>query len=90
MRTAYQRLPGAGYIVQSPGMFHSNFMDLPVWMPLASRFSLTGPIDGAQAHRLVNAYSVAFFDQHLKGRPAKLLSGTAAHGPQVHFETRRP
>ncbi len=30
------------------------------------------------ADRIVNAYSLAFFDRHLKGQPAALLDGPAA------------
>ena len=90
MRAVYQRLRGAGYIVQVRGAFHSNFMDLPTWMPLASWVGLAGPIDGQRAHNIINAYSVAFFNQHLQGRRARLLAGTGTPYPEVHFEARRP
>ena len=40
-------------------MFHSNFMDLPNWLPLASLLGLSGPIDGQRGHDIVNAYSLA-------------------------------
>jgi predicted dienelactone hydrolase len=90
MRAVYQSLPGSGYFVQVPGMFHSNFMDVPNWFPLASRVGLTGPIDGERGHKIVNAYSLAFFDRHLKGRPATLLDGPAGQYPEVLFESRRP
>lgn len=49
---------------------------------------LLGPIDGARAHRIINAYSLAFFERHLKGRPQKLLDGPAMPYPEVHFEVR--
>ena len=87
MRSVYERLPGDGYYVQVPGMFHADMTDVPLWSPAASRF---GPIGVQRAHRIVNAYSLAFFDRHLKGRPAALLDGPAAQYPEVLFETRRP
>ena len=89
MRAVYGSLTGAGYFVQVPGMFHSNFLDVPLWSPLASMIGLTGPIDGRRAHEIINAYSLALFDRHLKGRPAALLDGPATQYPEVLFETRR-
>ena len=89
MRAVYQSLPGAGYFVQVPGTFHSNFMDVPNWTPLASWLNLAGPINGRRAHDIINAYSVAFFDRHLMARPAKLLDGPAEQYPEVLFESRK-
>jgi predicted dienelactone hydrolase len=88
MRAVYQSLQGSGYFVQIPGMFHSNLMDIPNWFPLASQLSLTGPIDGQRAHNIINAYSLAFFDRHLKGQAATLLDRPAAQYPDVILETR--
>ena len=90
MRAVYQRLRGAGYFVQVAGMFHSNLMDVPNWSPLTSPLGLTGPIDGQRAHTIINAYTVAFFDRHLKGQSAALLDGPAESYPDVRFEARRP
>ena len=90
MRGVYRRLPGAGYIVQIRGAFHSNFMDLPDWLPLAACLGLAGPLDGQRAHTIINDYSAAFFDQHLCGRPAPLLARPAAPYPEVLWEVRRP
>ena len=90
MRAVYQSLPGAGYFVRVPGMFHSNFMDIANWLALGSQLGLTGPINAQRAHAIVNAYSVAFFDRHLRGQPATLLDGPAVQYPEVLFESRRP
>jgi hypothetical protein len=79
-----------GYFLQVPGMFHLNPTDLPLLSPLASRLGLSGPIGAQRGHRIVNAYSLAFFDQHLKGQPAALLDGPAKQYPDVRFETYRP
>ena len=90
MRTVYNNLPGAGYFVQVPGMFHVDLTDLDLVSPLAQMIGFSGPIGSQRAHEIVNAYSVAFFDQHLKGQSAVLLDGPAAQYPEVIFETRRP
>jgi hypothetical protein len=87
MRAVYERLPGDGYYVQVPGVFHADMTDVPL---LASRVGLSGPVGVQRAHQIVNAYSLAFFDRHLKGRPAALLDGPAEQYPEVRFETRRP
>jgi hypothetical protein len=57
--------------------------------PLAQRFGLSGPAGVDRAHRIINAYTVAFFNRHLKGRPAPLLDGPATQYPEVRIETRR-
>lgn len=90
MRSVYERLPGDGYYVQVPGMFHLDMTDAPLLSPLVSKLGLSGPIGVQRAHRIVNAYSLAFFDRHLKGRPAALLDGPAEQYPEVLLETRRP
>jgi hypothetical protein len=90
MRAVYNRLPGAGYFVQAPGMFHVDLTDVDLLSPLAQMIGLSGPIGAERAHEIINAYSLAFFDRHLKGRPAALLDGPAEEYPDVIFETRRP
>lgn len=90
MRAVFERLPGDGYFVQVRGMYHANLTDTPTWSPLFSRLGVTGPLDERRAHRLINAYSVAFFDRHLRGRSAALLDGAAEQPPEVLLETGRP
>ena len=89
MRATYEGSSGAGYFVQMPGMFHSDFTDIASWTPLARVLGLAGTIDEGRAHNIVNAYSRSFFDRHLAGRPAALLDGAAKHDPKVLFESRR-
>lgn len=89
MRTVFKELTGPGYFVQIPGTFHINFTDVALWSPLLPRLGLSGPIDAGWAHRIINAYSLAFFDRHLRSRPAALLDGPSAQYPEVSLETRR-
>lgn len=91
MRAVYEGLSGAGYFVSVPGMFHSNFTDIPSWTPIASLLGVSGPIDSQRGHDIVNAYSLAFFDRHLRGRPSGLLEPRSAGPyPEVKLESRRP
>jgi predicted dienelactone hydrolase len=90
MRAVYDSLPGDHYLALAPGIFHMNFTDAPLFSPLASLMGLSGPLDARRAHSIINAYSLAFFDRHLKGHPAALLDGPSAHYPEALFEARRP
>ena len=58
MRAAFEGGAAAAYFVQLPGAFHSTFMDVPNWSPLASWLGVAGPIDGRRAHDNINAYSL--------------------------------
>jgi hypothetical protein len=73
-------------------MFHLNLTDVPLLIsaPFGRRGGLFGPIDAHRVHRIVNAYTLAFFDRHLKGRQATLIDGPAAQYPEVRFDNRRP
>ena len=90
MRAVYDRLPADGYFLQVPGMFHVNLTDIPYFSPLFSWLGITGPIDGQRAHDIINAYSLAFFDRHLKAQSADLLDGPTRQFPEVSFESRLP
>jgi hypothetical protein len=92
MRAVFESLPGDGYFVQVPRMFHLNLTDVPLLLypPFGRSVGLLGPIDADRVHRIVNAYTLAFFDRHLKGMPAPLLDGSAAQYPEVRFDTRGP
>jgi hypothetical protein len=54
--------------------------------------SLLGPIGSQRAHDIIIAYSLAFFDRHLKNLPVALLEGSSKQFrfAEVLFEARRP
>ena len=89
MRSVFENLPGDGYLVLVPGMFHSNFSDAAYYSPLMQWLGILGPIDGNRANRILDAYTLAFFDQHLKGQPAPLLDGPSEQFPEVSFALHR-
>jgi predicted dienelactone hydrolase len=88
MRAVFDSLEGDGYFVQVPGIFHSNFTDIPAWSPLVRWLGAAGPMDVRRAHDIINAYSVAFFDRELKGQEAELLDGKAEEYPEVMLRTK--
>jgi hypothetical protein len=93
MHAVFDGLAADGYLVLVPGMFHPDFSDGRLLSPLLPERGLTGPIDGARARTILNAYSVAFFDRHLRNRHSPLLDGPAAAFPDVRLErhnSRRP
>ena len=90
MRAAYDQAHAEAYFVQVPGMFHIDLTDLTYVSPLFPRLGFSGPIGGQRAHDIINAYTLAFFDRHLRERPAPLLDGPASRFPEVRIEMRRP
>ena len=89
MRAVYESLPDAGYYVEIPKMFHNNFTDLPLWSPLFPLLGLTGPINAQRGFDIVNAYSVAFFNEQLGGQPSSLPNGPSQQYPEVIFSSKR-
>jgi len=85
IRAVFEHLPGDGYLVLVPGMFHANFSDAAYYSPLMQRLGILGPIDGKRSNRILDAYTLAFFDQYLKGQPAALLDGPSEQFPEVSF-----
>lgn len=88
MREVFDYLPGDGYLIRVPGAFHANFSDAPLFSPLTRWLGVTGPIDGRRALDAMSAYSLAFFDRHLKGRREAMLEGPSARFPEILFESR--
>ncbi len=90
MRATYESLPGDGYFVQVPGMFHINLTDVPSWSPIYRLVGIAGPTAARRVYSIINACSLAFFDRHLKGQPATRFDGLAERYPEATFEARRP
>jgi pimeloyl-ACP methyl ester carboxylesterase len=92
MRAVYDNLPGDGYFVQVPGMFHIDLTDDNTISPIFPMIGFSGPIGSQRAHDIINAYSLAFFDRHLKNLPETLLEGSSKQFrfAEVLFEARRP
>ncbi len=68
---------------------HLNFTDLPRISPFLAGMLGVGTIDAYEGIKLVNAYSLAFFNQYLKGKPSILLDGNAEI-EEIEFDKRSP
>ena len=90
MRAVYDSLPGDGYFVQVPGMYHIDLTDIDLLSPIFPTIGFSGPIGSQRAHDIINAYSLAFFDRHLKGSSQPLLEGLSKQFREVFLEARRP
>ena len=90
MRATYAKLTGGGYYVEVPKLFHVNFTDLPYWLPASAQFGLTGPVGGRRGFAIINAYTVAFFDQALRGQTSPLLDQASRSIPGTTVEVRPP
>lgn len=71
---------GPRYRVHITGTTHGSFSDLPSCVPAI----FSGSLPTLDAYRLINQYTLAFFDQYLKGQSSPILSGPAAN-PAVKF-----
>jgi len=78
----YDHAAGPAYLVTVKGTQHYNFTDMTLASPLAQSFHLSGPINGDQMVRIMNAYTLAFFDKHLRDLAAPLLNGISADFPR--------
>ncbi|MHB8191706.1 MAG: alpha/beta hydrolase family protein [Bellilinea sp.] len=87
-RAVFESAAAAAYLITIKGTEHYNFSDLTLVSPLAQTFDFSGPISGQQMVRIINTYSLAFFDKHLKDLPAPLLNGVSAEYPEVMIESR--
>lgn len=65
---------------------HWDFTNIPLLTPLAATLGLKGSLDGARAMEIINAYTLAFFDQQLKGIDTAVLAGNSAEFPEVRFD----
>ena len=86
MASAYQASRQA-WLINIEGIFHVQFTDVPFGSPLLDRL-LSGPLDDSRAHQVVNACTVEFFDQTLRGRRSALLTGDTTGLAEVEIALR--
>ncbi len=85
----FEQASGPAYQITVKGTEHYNFTDLTLISPLAAALNFSGPIDGQQMVKIINSYSLAFFDKHLKGLSAPILNGISAEYPEVVIESQK-
>ena len=90
LQSLYDGVNGPAYHLKIVGLLHDDFGDLPLLTPVSALLSNRGPMNGARAVNLVDAYIVAFFNQYLKNQPSPLLNGATSAYPEVTFESHTP
>ncbi len=73
MTNTFEKLATDGYFVQIPGMFHVDFLDVPLWLPYGKYFGLTGSIKTKEVHNIINTFSINFFDKELENKKSDFL-----------------
>lgn len=90
VRSAFDRLPTDGFLVQVPGMFHQDFSDAPLLSPLEEPLGIAGPIGAERARQVVCACALDFFDRYVKGRDIGALVSFRGTFPWVAVEVHVP
>jgi hypothetical protein len=83
-------LENTAYGVTIRGTTHFNFTDLYLYSPALKFTKAFGPIDGYRMVKIINSYTLAFFDEYLKGERSPLLDGPSPQYPEVTIEMRNP
>jgi pimeloyl-ACP methyl ester carboxylesterase len=78
-----------GYVLQIRGTSHANFCDSPLFSPIR-RLTGAGPINANRAMKIINDYTLAFFNQILNGESEALLAGPALQYPEARLEAWQP
>jgi dienelactone hydrolase len=90
----WSHLTGWRLNIQAGGAVHSSYCDLQWLIPQLAKVTgmsdgelqdWIGTLDPARAVRIQQAYPLAFFDRHLRGRRGHLLDGPSPAFPEVTF-----
>lgn len=84
---AYNNANSSAYSLCIKDSGHLNFTDLPRISPFLAKKLGVGTIDSFQCIKIVNDYTLAFFDKHIKGEGNSLLEGNEP-SEQVEFSKR--
>jgi dienelactone hydrolase len=68
LRRLHAGTTAAQGLVAMSGVQHRDFTLLPMFSPLAGRIGFSGSTPGAVTHRIVEDWTLRFFDHHLRGR----------------------
>ena len=85
----FQRAAGPVYELTLRGARHANFHDMALAAPIPGRLTgRLGDLKPEHGLQLVRAHILAFLDQHLRGRPATLLTDHANPNPDIQLRMR--
>jgi predicted dienelactone hydrolase len=85
VRRALNAAENAAYGITVRGAMHLNFADLSLYSPVFKFTKFFGPIGGRRMVRIINEYTLAFFDKHLKSKSSPLLDGCDPDTPCVEI-----
>ncbi|MNM90194.1 isoform II [compost metagenome] len=86
---AYDNATSDAYSLCIKDSGHLNFTDLPRISPFLAEKLGVGTVDSFKCIKIVNDYTLAFFDKHIKGQSRSLLESDTQN-EQVEFSKRIP
>ena len=88
---ALDNSPAHGYSIRVNGASHINFTDFNLISSVFKhpQVGILGNIDSQQMERIMNAYTLAFFDQTLRGIPSPLFQAFSPDYPEVELKIYR-
>ena len=90
MRTNLNAVKNMAYGVTVRGTTHFDFTDLFLYSPALKFTKAFGPIDGYRMVKIINNYTLAFFDEYLQGEISPLLDGPSPDYPEVTIKMTNP
>ncbi|MEM7555092.1 MAG: serine hydrolase [Cyanobacteria bacterium P01_A01_bin.84] len=92
----FDNLQNDGYQVKINDTNHQSFSDIPLFVtelkdagiPLDGLDNFIADIDPERGTRIINDYTVAFFDKYLNDEDSSLLTGSSSPYPEVNLEFR--
>lgn len=76
------------YNITVRGSMHADFTEIALISPALKYFGISGKVDGQKMLKIMNSYTLAFFNKHLKGIDSTLLDGSSPDFPEVIIKTR--
>jgi len=83
-------LKNTTYAVVVQGTTHFNYTDLFLYSPVLKFTQILGSIEGDRMVKIINAYTVAFWDEYLKSEMSPLLDGPSPDYPEVTIDVSKP
>ena len=74
------------YNITVRGSTHVDFIDFTVFSPVLKYFGISGKVDDQKMLKIMNFYTLAFFNKYLKGIDSPLLDGPSPDFPEVIFK----
>ena len=87
-RSLFENSAADAYLLKIPGAQHTDFADLPSLTPVFFLLRGQSPWYGRQVLEMVNAYTLAFFNQYLGDAPAEALDQALDAYPNVDVQRR--